>query len=333
VRFRNYLILFLALTTLTGATIAWREYEELIALRASAMSNDERASWQKRLWATEKQRTELESKVASLKPKDPAAVPNPDEPAAPDDLRGNRRAGPNFREMMERPEMQRLLAVQQKAGLDNRYSSLFKDLSLTPEQLDKFKDLLVEKRTAVMDVMSAARQQGINPRTDPEAFQKLVADAQAEIDGTIRATLGDAGFAQYENYEKTMPQRATVSQLEQRLSYSSTPLTTQQTDQMISILATTSPARNNANGLPAPLTALGAGIATTFGGGAGGGSKITDATINQAMGVLAGPQIDALKQLQQEQQAQAALNATMRNRFQGGGATVPPAPTVPPPGS
>lgn len=330
---KNYAILLLSLTTLTGAAIAWQQYQEVIKLRASAMNGDERADWQKRLWATEKRRTELESQVASLEKKDePPGEPGPEQ-SPPDQPRGNRRNGPgNFMAMMDRPEVQRMVAMQQKAALDARYSSLFKDLALTPDQLDKFKDLLVEKRTAMMDVMAAARGQGINPRSNPEAFAKLTADAQAEIDANIRSTLGETGFAEYQNYEQTIPQRNVVNQLEQRLSYSSTPLTAQQSDQMISILAATTKSSSKPNAVPAPLTAVGT---ATFGGG--GGSRITDATINQALGVLAAPQVDALRQLQQEQQAQAALNAQMRNRFQGTGTattspTAQPQPTKSPSG-
>jgi hypothetical protein len=230
--------------------------------------------------------------------------------------------------MMERPEVQRLMAMQQRASLDGHYASLFKGLALSPDQLDKFKDLLVEKRTSMLDVMAAAREQGINPRSDPEAFSKLVAHAQAEIDSNIRATIGDSGFSQYQNYEKTMPQRAVVDQLEQRLSYSSTPLTPQQSEQMVSILASTAPARNNATNTLRAAFGNGAVITTAFGGNS---SRITDAAVNQSLGVLAGPQLDALKQLQQEQQAQAELNAAMRRRLPPPGTTTaaPVAPTSP----
>lgn len=334
---KNYAILLLSLTTLTGAAIAWQQYQELTRLRAAAMNGDERADWQKRLWATEKRRTELESQVTSLQKKDepPPGEPGPDQIPPPDQPRGNRRNGPgNFMAMMDRPEVQRMVALQQKAALDSRYSSLFKELALTPDQLDKFKDLLVEKRTAMMDVMAAAREQGINPRSNPEAFAKLTKDAQAEIDANIRSTLGETGFSEYQNYEKTIPQRNVVNQLEQRLSYSPTPLTSQQSDQMIAILAATTKSSSNANGVPAPLTQIGNGLAATFGSG---GTRITDATISQAVGVLAAPQVDALRQLQQEQQAQAALSSQMRNRFQGSGTTTTsptaqPQPTKPPSG-
>jgi len=325
---KNYLILVLSLTTLAGAVIAWRQYQELITLRAAAMGADERSSLQKRLWAAEKRRGELETEVTAFKHK----TESQDDLAAgetPLPNRGRFNGRNNFMAMMEQPEMQRLIALQQKAGLDARYSALFKALALSPEQLDKFKNLLVEKRTSMMDVMTAAREQGINPRSNPEEFQKLVADAQAEIDGNIRSTLGDAAFAQYQDYEKTLPQRNVVNQLEQRLSYSSTPLTSAQSEQLVGILAATSPMRSS--GAPMPLTALGSGMAATF--GMGGNAKVTDAAINQALGVLAGPQLDALRQIQQEQQAQAEINAAMRARFQKGapnssGPVVNPTPIV-----
>ena len=319
------------LTTVTGAIVAWRQYQELIELRAAALNSDERADWQKRLSATEKRRIELESQVHALQAQDPVAPTTAEEASPTEQPRFDRRNGPgNFRAMMERPEVQRLMAMQQRASLDGRYASLFKGLALTPDQLDKFKDLLVEKRTSMLDVMAAAREQGINPRSDPEAFSKLVAHAQAEIDNNIRATIGDSGFSQYEDYEKTMPQRTVVGQLEQRLSYSATPLTQQQSEQMVSILASTSPARaNSTNTLRAAFGNGGPVVTAGFGGG--NSSRITDATVNQSLGVLAAPQLDALKQLQQEQEAQAALNAALRRRLPPpsatGAAPAAPAPT------
>jgi hypothetical protein len=321
---KNTLIAFLAFTTLAGGALAWRQYQELVTLRAAALNTNERADWQKRLWAAEKKNADLEHKIAA-QPKAPAAAPETaDTELAP----GERPRGPRFDRggfaaLMDQPEMQRLVALQQKGALDARYAQLFKSLNLTPEQLERFKNLLVEKSTAMMDVLAAARQQGINPRSDRDAFQKLVADAQAQVDDSIRSALGDVGYQQYKNFEQTQPQRAVVSQLEQRLSYSSTPLSPDQANQLVNILASTSPAtaRNNNN----PVFFAGApalGGAINFGGQV----TITDATINQSLGVLAAPQIDALKQLQQEQQAQAELGAAMRKQFQPnrGGGTPPP---------
>lgn len=336
---KNYLIAFFALTTVAGGVLAWRQYEELITLRAAALNPNERAEWQKRLWDAEKRRTDLETKLA-------ANVEKPEPGDMPPEIRlengppqmrtrnGRNEMRNDFAAMMDRPEIQRLMALQQKAALDAKYASLFKSLNLTPEQLEKFKNLLVEKSTAVMDVMAAAREQGTNPRTDRDTFRKLVADAQADVDASIRATLGETAYSQYKDYEQTQPQRVVVDQLAQRLSYSTTPLSADQSAQLVKILETTSEVK--AGGGNRVFVAGPGGGPLGFSGG--GGVQVTDATINQALGVLAAPQVDALKQLQQEQQAQAQLSAAMRKQFQesrasapASGSTVatPPAPKSP----
>ena len=64
-----------------------------------------------------------------------------------------------------------------------------------------------------------------------------------------------------------------------------------------------------------------------FGGGANTGTPITDAAVNLAQGVLSGPQVDALRQLQREQAAQQKISQTFRETMGGntggGGGTTP----------
>lgn len=326
---KNLLIVFLALTTIGGAALAWRQYQELTQLRASALSSNERADLQKRLWAAEKRKRELESALASRAggPGGSASeTPGENEPNAGPGRRGDRgNMAANFMAMMDKPEIQKLMAVTQRAALDSRYATLFKNLNLTPAQLEQFKNLLVEKQTAVTDALAAARAQGINPRSDPEDFQKLVADAQAESDASIKATLGDAAYAQYQQYQQTLPQRNVVNQLSQSLSYTSTPLTADQTEQMVQILAANTPSTTTNNGNNPRAT-----VAAAFGVGFGGAfnSPISNSAIAQSATVLAPPQVQALQQLQATQQAQAQLTQAMRNQFRNSG---PATPSTPPP--
>jgi hypothetical protein len=334
---KNYLILFLALTTLGCGALAWRQYQELVALRASALNNDERADLQRRLWAAEKRKHELEASLAAKRD------PGTGEPAdAPDGgPGGDRRAGNrnnmagNFMAMMDKPEIQKLMAIQQRSALDARFAALFKNLNLSPAQLEQFKNLLVEKQTALTDALAAARAQGINPRADPEDFQKLIASAQAEADNNIKVALGDAGYAQYQQYQQTLPQRNVVTQLAQSLSYTSTPLTADQTEQMVSILAANTPASNNS-----PGNTIRATVVAGFGiGGPGQTSPITNDAITQSQTILSPAQVTALQQLQATQQAQAQLQAAMRNQFRNSGpaggpttTTTSPTPTKSGPG-
>lgn len=322
---KNYVIVLLALATAVGGAVAWRQYQELIQLRASSLNDNERADWQKRLWAAEKRRHELEDAMAALKANNvgsKAGSPESDFIVTSDDPGPGRRRGGNrgdmagnFMAMMDKPEIQKLMAIQMRAGLDSRYAALFKGLNLSPAQLEQFKNLLVEKQTAMTDVLAAAREQGIDPRTDPQEFRKLVADTQTEVDNNIKSTLGDAVYAQYQQYQQTLPQRGVVNQLQQSLSYTGTPLTNDQADQMVQILAQNTPSSSNQASASNRAT-----ITAAFGVGFGGGqisSPITDAAIAQAQTVLTAPQLQALQQLQQAQQAQAQLTQAMRNQFGG----------------
>ena len=169
--------------------------------------------------------------------------------------RGGREA---MQATMDRPEMQRLAALQQKAALDTRFAPLFKSLNLSPEKLATLKALLAEKEATMMDTMRAAREQGLDPRSDPEGFKKLVAATQAETNSAIKAAIGESAYAQYENYQATQPQRAVVSQLQQTLSYTNAPLTSAQADQMVQVLAatTTAPASASRRSICASTSAV-----------------------------------------------------------------------------
>ena len=314
---RNYLIGFFALTTVGLAAVVWTQYFDLIKLRnGDTLADHERADWQKKVWAAEKRAQEYKDEADALRAQsaekagtdDTANASGPDSPGAGPGNRPGR--GPNarftnFQALMNNPQFAKLMATQQKAALDNRYAPLFKDLALTPAQLDQFKSLLLEKQNAMRDVMLSARDQGLNPRTDRDAINQLIQQSNADVDSQIQSTLGPQGFAQYQTYEQTLPQRNTVTQLQQSLSYTSTPLNDTQANQLIQILSANSAQNNNANnGLRGLL------------GGPGGQARVTDAAVTQAQGVLSQPQVAALQQLQQQQQAQADMARLMRQSFQ-----------------
>lgn len=336
---QSYLVILLALTTLGGAGVAWNQYRELTDLRAAALTPAERAEWQKRAWDLEARNRELQDELAArqVATGDNAnRLPPPDsEPPPEGPPRGGQRGGRGpaqfaaLRELVNKPEVQALMRVQQKAAIDSRYAAFFHSLNLAPEQADKLKDLLVERQTTLQDVMNAAREQGINPRNDPEGFRQLVADAQSDITNGIKGLIGDNGLAQLQNYEQTLPQRNLVNDLQQRLSYTNSPLTPTQADQLVQILATTSPQRaNTANDFPAPppggrggfggMAEIGGLVAGAMGGGMGGPAggataRVTADAVAQAQTVLAPPQVAALKQIQEQQQSQQQLQKILRD--------------------
>lgn len=344
---KNHLILLLAVTTIGGAVLAWRQSAELTELRAGNLKRDERADLQKRLWELEKLNRELQDQLAASR--DPKAE-SERMAGAPDGGRregregGRGRGDPRgfnpmqqataLRELMSKPEVQAMVELQQKAGIEARYAALFKNLNLAPDQIEKLKNLLAERATTMQDVMSVAREQGINPRENREAFDRLVSDAQNQINSSIKSTIGDAGFAQLTNYEQTLPQRGVVNDLQQRLSYTSTPLTSEQAEQLVGILSANPAPRpqrqpnfNEAPPVQPPpgppgggrgpgfdfggmISAIAPAMTTALGvtpDARAGSTPVTNAALAQSQTVLSAPQVSALQQIQQQQQTQDQL--------------------------
>ncbi len=317
-------LIILAVLVLGSAGFGISQLEKVRRLTDDATAwGSEKAALQKQVWELQRRIGELErSHAAGAGGPAPAdgesrgRNPQPMTDANRPGPRGPRADGARIESVMANPDFQKLLAVQQKGALDGRYSVLFKQLQLSPADLEKFKNLLVEKQSVVMDVMGAARTEGMSGRGNRDQVNQLVQDAQNEVDSTIKSTLGDAVYAQYQNYEATQPQRAVVSQLEQRLSYSPEPLTDAQSQQLVQILAETTPARENTgrNGGPggfAMMTGAMGGANPMF-----GGSSISPEAVTKAQAILNTQQIAALQGLQQEQLANAQLRQQMRAGFQ-----------------
>jgi len=142
-----------------------------------AALDQERADLRKRIWELQKLNGELAARreKAAVATDGPIASP-PDDNVQADagsPTERPRRDTNRIANFFNTPEVQQLMALQQKAGLDGGYAALLKKLNLSPADLDKFKSLLVEKQSAVRDVMAAARSQGLTGRESREEIRKL----------------------------------------------------------------------------------------------------------------------------------------------------------------
>lgn len=234
--------------------------------------------------------------------------------------------------LMAKPEMARLMGIQQKAQINARYAALFKKLGLSADKVNQLKALLADKMSVASDVMSVASQQGIDPMENPEEFRQLMQSAQTEIEEKIKTMLGAAGYAQYQAYVQTESQRTIVSQLEQSLSYTSSPLSSTQSEQLLQILSesatTTSSTDSSGSENRPPAGEMGPppdGDGSGGGGPRGPGSSytITDSALAQAQSILTSAQYEALQELQQQQQAASQIRQQI---FSSGGGGPPPPP-------
>lgn len=294
---KNLIIGILALTTIVGGIFAWRQYQ-----RANTLA-DEVARLAKAAAERSQRRSPAERAQTD------AGQP-PSDTASPEG--GNAWQGRmgNMRAVLDSPEAAKLMASQQRGMLDARYAGLFKSLNLTPGQLEKFKDMLLEKQNAARDVMSVAREQGLDFRNNRDEIRQLVQQTNSDIDANIIDAIGQDKFAQYQAYDQTQTQRAVATQLEQRLSYTADPLTESQSSQLVALLAANSTA--SADSGPRTFVAAyagppGGGPPMMIGGGALGGVQITDQVINSAQSFLSASQVSALRQMQSEQNDQRQL--------------------------
>jgi hypothetical protein len=328
------LVAVLAAVVIAVGVLAFTEYRELVVLRAQLADNNA-AALAKKLAAAQKTIRDLENRLAAMRGRGMRAEDVAGEGADNAGANGRGRPGGRwgaFAAMASDPQFQKLIAIQMKGRISQTYGALFKSLNLSPDQLAQFQGLLADKQQALMDVMQAAREQGINPRTDPSGFATLANQAIAQTDQQIQQVLGDAGFQQYQQYQQTLPERNVINSLQQQLSYSQTPLTDDEANQMISLLAQTQPQRAG-NGTSGTTNGGdgGPGIMSLVNGG--GNARVTDDAIAQAQGVLSAPQVSALQQIQLQQQAQQQIQQLMRSANQGNGGGSPSQGTPSAPGS
>ena len=332
-RLKTYSIIALALTTCAAAALAWTLYLQVIKLRAAALDDPAKADLQKRLWDLEKRNKDLEAQLARRRGNPAGDVTDATADTAgeaADAGRGpggrfNRRGGgfANLETLLDNPEFNKLWTQQQKDRVKLAYSDLFKQLKLSPDQADKLNNLLVERQESILDVLAAARAQGVGGR---DQIGALIQQANASVDSQIQSLLGPDGYAQYNNYLQTQPQRNQVNELQTRLAAAGVPqLQDYQTQQLTQILAQNAPAAGNGNG-GGPRGGGGFGGMGGMGGIMGGmfgnnvtGPTITPTAVTQAGTVLTGDQMQALQQMQQEQAAQQQLMSLLRQTYMNGG--------------
>ncbi len=307
-RIYPYLCAALGGAALAALAYAWQLRQEL----SSALAV--RDGMATRVQGLTQSIAERDEQIARLaKPPEPVASPPATVGPAPADPRQAPAARDARRTAyLQSPEFQKMRQLEERERLDQRFAGLFRRLNLAPADLDRFKDLLVERDLVASDVYQAARSLGLNFRDNRDQIQKQVADAQAAVDATIASTLGDAVLQQYQQYQQAAPQRFVAGQLERRLSYTPTPLTASQSDTLVTLLAAAAPGNGPAN-------AAGEQEALEFGPGFRGLAALSDATIDQSRAFLSAPQIDTLRQMRDAAQQRAVLRQQLQARMRAGG--------------
>ncbi|MGA3169788.1 MAG: hypothetical protein ABSE62_02140 [Chthoniobacteraceae bacterium] len=162
----------------------------------------------------------------STVPPSPDFSPAP-EPAAEAEPQPN---GGVFSRMFKDPEMRKMLAAQQVGMLRIYYGEFATEAHLTPDEAQKFYQLLEDRQTALMDSSEALMSGG---KIDINA-----ATAATNVsDDAIRDLLGSNRYGLYKEFESTLPDRIQVQQLGQQLDAIGVPLHGDQGDALIDIMS------------------------------------------------------------------------------------------------
>jgi hypothetical protein len=149
--------------------------------------------------------------------------------------------------MFKDPKMRDMIKSQQKAFMGpmvaKQYSDLFKQLNMTSEQSATFKDLIQKKMLAGADAGFSMLDDSLDASQRAD-LQKQVKSQTDDVDSQIKDFLGDQNYQAYQSYEKTVPDRTSVSQFNDQFAGTPNALSADQQSQLVQAL---SDARNNFN--------------------------------------------------------------------------------------
>jgi hypothetical protein len=330
-----YAAVAIILAGLGAFVMMWIQQREIVALRtATTLSKARQSALQFQLDQSEKRAKQLAAELATLQQAQvryreaitPLAATEADAAAARDGSGGSNVVERAMARLKD-PEVSRLMFARARTQIGLRYSGLLSRLKMAPMQNAKFLDLMAEKQTASFDMVNAASEKGI---TDINELGSLHKKMQADLDGELKAMMGESAYTQYLRFTQTQNMRDLLGTLQQSLAPAGAPLTNVQYGKMIEILSETGPRSGQGSvAMPSSASAL-----TNSSGSIllnnNPGAQVTDDTILRAQAVLQPFQLQALKAIQQAQQIELALKAQFTKQA-GGRSGANPTRSEPPP--
>jgi RNA polymerase sigma factor (sigma-70 family) len=125
--------------------------------------------------------------------------------------------------MMGDPAMKEFVRQAQLDKIKSMFADLVKELKLTPEQADQFYQLINDNASKHLDRLTTAGQ----TTSEPD-------NADQELGNQLKALLGDAGFARFQEYGTEIPARTTVSLLDAQLG--DAPLSAEQNVRLLQVI-------------------------------------------------------------------------------------------------
>jgi hypothetical protein len=189
---------------------------EAVTVSKAPAIDSEKADDAKKDAALEAERLRLQSKVKDLE--DQIAImdsPVEEIEEVKEKKDPARIAMEGFASLLKDPEMKKAMKDRQKSTLGYTHGALFKSMSLSPEKMDKFKELLLEKNMAGFNM--GINMMGGQSSEERAESQKLAAEKRVANDEQMKELLSEEDYNIYRQYEDTQEERNTVSRFKRAL--------------------------------------------------------------------------------------------------------------------
>ena len=203
-------------------TIAY-QHRQVSQLRdqSQTLAPDREAAWNQQVAQLQRERDQATNALALLKAENASLAKRPSDVLKLRNEVGKLRdekaalgATTAISKMTATPEARQLLHDQQKAGMAVIYKQFAQQLKLTPDQSEKFNDLLADHVMQNVDDVTAA----LRDKTPPDQFSQFLAGENTALNQSIQDLVGADGLAQYQDYTKNLLASLTAMQFQDSLS-------------------------------------------------------------------------------------------------------------------
>ena len=229
--------------------------------------------------------------------------------------------GEFFGKMMKDPKMKEMLRQQQGAALKQMYGEFSKSKNMDAQQSDQFFALLMEKQWGGMeegmDVFNGVEK----TKEESAAASQAALEKTAETDRKLRMLLGEGGYANYKDYEKTIGERMTLNSMRQQLAVNSAPLADDQAKSLLAVMI-----EERAKTPASPLTSIDGNprekmraLATSNNSDQfyQAEADLNQRVLNRASGILKPEQFSALESFQKQQLEMQKMGMEMAKSLMG----------------
>lgn len=277
---------------------------------AGGASADDLAAARARQVKLEQELAAARHELTELRKQTPAAPPAAEAPA-PREPGQPARLIEAFASALESPDMQEMMNVQVRMQLDQTYGEFLGGMALNEEETNRLKDLLAARNLSVMS-------HGLKHLRGEGSGDDDVAGDVESYNARIRELLGDDGYALFERYEQTQPERMQVDQFKSRLP-GDLALDWETQDRLIGALADARLSMPDISGVVEAADGAMAPTPEMFTRSVEYIDALNQRYLEEAAGILDPAQYEAFRQSVEQQAAMQRAGLRMAEAILGGG--------------